>query len=456
MLLVSMERTFVNVDKNMESAKILTLLLVSATLSEVGGKNLIIECEEDHECGEKKFCYQTGLCAPCTNCSTYFRMPHEWKYCSKSPNECGPCLPGYAADPLTDGRERELCTQVQQSEGSRSIPGDQWSNWLSGIMVIGIPLAVLCVILLICWKTGACRINRGEVLKTERPLSGPVNMRPPPYSSCGGSPLLTRHTGESEYYCGSVWHTDHKMSGSSYHDKEPVKTSVVEKTIDGVQQATPFEYQPDELQKINPQSRTRSSCRPNDACRPNDGTDHHDEDDDNEDGLSVTFDNGVNEVDPCNSGLSNNTEHMEVDLNQSEEAAAPKQGDIMVEAACRKCALNRKTGSNEHMFDTHGSLCNIALRSDHSTYSLCSVSDIEGSCQVPVQCSCKKKILKTFLPSKYDSGFISKSSVKFEELHDDTSRENTQTRDKPPSTEGGSININLPVNINILNHVNIC
>lgn len=447
----------------MDSIKFLPLLVL-VTLPVVGGRNLIIECEEDHECGENRFCYQTGLCASCTNCTSYYRMPPDRKYCSKSPSECGKCLPGYAADTYTDGSERELCTPVQQSQDNRSIPGDprQWPSWLVGFLTIGIPSVVLLFILLTCWKTGAYRISRaGEVLKTERPLSGPVNTRPPPYSSCGESPLLARNTGGLEYYCGNVWHTDHQVTGSSgsYQDAEPMKLSIVEKTIDGVQQAVPFEFQPDELQEINPESKTRPPCRPNDACRPNNKTDDHhdDDDDDNEDGLSITLNNGDNEVDHWNSGSSNHTEHMDVDLNQSEESAAAKRGDLTVEPGCRKCALNRKAGSSEHMLDRRGSLCNAVLRSDHSTYSLNSESDIQCRCRVPVQCSCRKNVMKTFfLPSKYDSGFISKCSVKFEELHDDSSAENAHTRkDHPPSTEGGSININLPVNINILNHVNV-
>ena len=48
----------------------------------------------DHECPVGYFCYKSGRCTECLNCSVYNRQPSITLECSKHPMDCGYCISG--------------------------------------------------------------------------------------------------------------------------------------------------------------------------------------------------------------------------------------------------------------------------------------------------------------------------------------------------------------------------
>ncbi|KAJ9575715.1 hypothetical protein L9F63_007423, partial [Diploptera punctata] len=142
--------------KKMRATIVCAILFIHVSLSASIQNRMVIHCEEDHECDKGHFCYHTGYCVECTECSVYYRQEPKYSSCPKKALECGDCLTGYKEDILLDGQRRDSCIFKQTPEENNP----SFINSNSVIAYVIIALLVIIIIILISIFSYFCYSNR--------------------------------------------------------------------------------------------------------------------------------------------------------------------------------------------------------------------------------------------------------------------------------------------------------
>ena len=130
------------------------------------------ECESDSDCEVGTFCNRKGTflyCEKCKDCDRKFNREPARDNCARTSDECGRCLPGFAAEALTDGHpdgaEKEICqpaTAPQHAAAAAAAAeaeGDE--TWPTEIVtILGIVVAIVIAGLAIFYilrRPSSCR-----------------------------------------------------------------------------------------------------------------------------------------------------------------------------------------------------------------------------------------------------------------------------------------------------------
>ncbi|XP_076246295.1 uncharacterized protein LOC143186495 [Calliopsis andreniformis] len=142
-------------------------------------------CHNDSDCSAEQYCYQVSeRCVDYTICNRYNR--EENKKRARNPSQCGPCLPGYAAEKLSTGDIATLCRKINANGSAPDIPqtGNNVTSYLtgSGIFLICILLAMAIGIFYKRWSRRRPK-HQGDLEKygdlcTVKPSAPPIENCP--------------------------------------------------------------------------------------------------------------------------------------------------------------------------------------------------------------------------------------------------------------------------------------
>ena len=125
-------------------------------------------CQSDADCEVGRFCNRKGsflYCEKCGDCARQYKREPARDNCAKTADECGRCLPGFAAEALTDGHpdgaEKEICQPVTTPQHAAAAEAEGNDIWPTGVVtILGVVVAVVIAgmaILCILRRPSSCR-----------------------------------------------------------------------------------------------------------------------------------------------------------------------------------------------------------------------------------------------------------------------------------------------------------
>ena len=108
-------------------------------------------CELDADCEVGTFCNRKDsflYCEKCKNCANQYNREPARDNCARTADECGYCLPGFAAEALTnghpDGVEKDICQPTSSAQHAAAVEAEGNEAWPTGVVVIlGVVVAVI-------------------------------------------------------------------------------------------------------------------------------------------------------------------------------------------------------------------------------------------------------------------------------------------------------------------------
>ena len=114
------------------------------------------KCRSDADCMVGRFCNRKGsflYCEKCHDCARKYNREPARDNCAKTADECGQCLPGFAAEELTDGHpggaEKEICQpgttpQHAADPAAMEVEVEENETWPTAVVIIlGVVVAVV-------------------------------------------------------------------------------------------------------------------------------------------------------------------------------------------------------------------------------------------------------------------------------------------------------------------------
>ncbi|XP_043271488.1 uncharacterized protein [Venturia canescens] len=194
---------------------------VLTTVSVVQGE---IPCKGDDDCPSNKYCYNvSNTCVNHTQCSRYNRARGPRP--AQDPSQCGPCLPGYAAELKFTGVWDPVClkTTTSKENETESTRGLDWPRYWVAIAVLAAIFFTLVIAFVL--RKHVCIANRDRICNkmiswSVRPTAPPQDEasfrlrhktypvdeeRPPIYSSVIGPNVDKNHLVSATPFGTALW-----------------------------------------------------------------------------------------------------------------------------------------------------------------------------------------------------------------------------------------------------------